>query len=377
MHHSISLAHQEKIFFHGGDYFASLLADIASAKKTIELETYIFASDELGMTVIKALTQAVKRKVRVRLLIDGAGAFYFNKETIRDFEDAGGEARVFHPIPWKAWQWHRTVIKKPALLKAMYLLFKMNSRNHRKVCLIDRKIAYVGSINICSEHLDRLRRDSAVRLTHVNLQELSNAFEASWSHVRIIERLHELFRHVRANPTFRLNNTWHRRRILYKNLLRRMRQCKRRIWITNAYFVPDSILLRRLRNAARFGVDVRILLPQKADFAFMPWASKVFYARLLKAGVRIYEYSPGILHAKTLILDNWMLIGSSNLNYRSILHDLEVDVHIRSPESKHALEDQFLLDIKNSVEVKYESWKNRPLYQRIIGRLLLYVKYLI
>jgi cardiolipin synthase A/B len=368
---------QEKIFFHGSDYFAALLADIENAKESIELETFIFAFDDLGLKILSALTSAVKRKVRVRLLLDGAGTYDADKKAIRTFEDAGGEARIFHPFPWNIWQWSRSVVKKSTLLKAIYLLLKMNSRNHRKVCLIDNKIAYVGSFNICQDHLEDFRRDTGVRIAQINFQELSKAFDASWSHVRVRERVRDYFRQVRSNPIIRLNNTRHRRRILHKNLLRRIRQCKRRIWITNAYFVPDNMLLRRLRKAAKFGIDVRILLPQKSDVAFMPWASKTFYARLLKAGVHIYEYVPGILHAKTLIIDNWMLIGSSNLNHRSILHDLEVDINIRSPESKKALEQQFLNDLKNSSEVYYEDWKNRPFYQRVIGKLLLYVKYMI
>lgn len=368
---------QEKVFFHGDEYFATLLNDINQAEKVIDLETYILEFDALGRKVMAALRAAALRQVKVRILVDGAGTSDLDRNLVRDFEDAGGEIRIFHPFPWKLWQWSRGIVKKSALLKALYLLLKMNSRNHRKVCLIDKKIAYLGSFNICEDHLDIKRRDTGVRLTHVDFKELSYAFEVTWNHVKIKERIRDFFRHVRANPVIRLNNTWHRRRILYKNLLRRMRQCKERIWITNAYFVPDNLLLRRLRHAAKRGIDVRILLPQKADILFMPWASKVFYARLLKAGAKIYEYVPGILHAKTLILDNWMLIGSSNLNHRSILHDLEVDVNIRLPESKSALEKQFLLDLNNAIAISYDDWKRRPLYQRIVGKMLLYVKYLI
>lgn len=367
----------EQIFFEGTSFFTALLNDIARAQKSIDLETYIFAFDNLGRKIIQALSEAASRQVQVRLLADGAGTHAWDSKTLKTFEDLGGQARIFHPFPWKIWQWSHGIVKKPALLKAIYLLLKINSRNHRKVCVIDNKIAYVGSFNICDDHLDNHRRDAGVRLKHVDFTDLTRAFDATWNHTPIKERVREFFRHVRTNPIIRLNNTWHRRRILYKNLLRRIHQCKKRIWITNAYFVPDKLLLRRLRKAAKRGLDVRILLPQKSDVVFMPWASKVFYARLLNSGAHIYEYLPGVLHAKTLILDNWMLIGSSNLNHRSILHDLEVDVNIRAPESKAALEQQFLLDLQNAPEVHYESWKNRPWHQRIIGNMLLYVKYLI
>ena len=107
----------------------------------------------------------------------------------------------------------------------------------------------------------------------------------------------------------------------------------------------------------------------------MPWASNTFYASLLRAGVRIFEYLPAMLHAKTLIIDDWMLIGSSNLNHRSLLHDFEVDANIRQVTSRTALEQQFLLDLTSAKEIYLNDWHKRPLLQRIIGKLLLYTKY--
>jgi cardiolipin synthase A/B len=220
-------------------------------------------------------------------------------------------------------------------------------------------------------------RDTGVRLNHADLRDILQAFESSWAHTPIQERMRHFFRHIRTNPVIRLNNTWYRRRILYKNLLRRIKKCQRRIWITNAYFVPDNFLLRRLIEVARLGVDVRILLPQESDVSFMPWASQTFYERLLRSGARVFEYTSSILHAKTLILDDWMTIGSSNLNYRSLLHDLEVDVNVRLPGSKQVLEQQFLHDLAQAKEVHLEGRQKRPWYQHIIAWIALYLKYLI
>ena len=100
-----------------------------------------------------------------------------------------------------------------------------------------------------------------------------------------------------------------------------------------------------------------------------------FYQNLLKSGVRIFEYVPKLLHAKTVIIDDWMLVGSSNLNHRSLLHDLEVDINVQSENSKNALEQQFLNDLQNAEEIFLNSHQKRPLYQKIIGRLVLYLKY--
>src|SRR3989344_6416821 len=146
-------------------------------------------------------------------------------------------------------------------------------------------------------------------------------------------------------------------------------KCQKRIWMTNAYFVPDNFLLKALVDAADTGVDVRIILPKKSDLRFMTWASATFHENLLKAGIRIFEYVPSILHAKTLIIDDWVLVGSSNMNYRSLLHDLEVDINVASLTAKKTLEQQFLTDQQACKEIFLKQWMQRPLRQRIMGRL--------
>jgi cardiolipin synthase A/B len=361
-------------------FFENLLNDLKKARDSIDLETYIFSKDAVGEKVTQTLIEAAKRGVKVRVLVDGAGTPMWGNMMTKMLENAGVETRVFHPFPWRLWQWSRSVVRVSPLVKAIYLFLKINSRNHRKVCIIDNKIVYVGSLNISQSHLDKelwgdYWRDTAVRLQGIDFEELKSAFEIAWDHMPIQERIREIFRHINKNPIFRVNNTRHRRRILYKDLLRRMNRCTKRIWITNAYFVPDSILLKKLVDAAARGVDVRILLPQRSDVFALPWTSATFYYHLVKAGVRIFEYLPSMLHAKTLIIDDWVSVGSSNLNHRSLLHDLEVDVNIRLLESRRMIQEQFIIDLQYSKEVELDSWQKRPLYQRMLGRLLLFVKY--
>lgn len=371
---------QETIFMQGKDFFDALISDIHSAQKTILLETYIFDSDAVGKSIAQALANAAARGVKIQILIDGAGSPLWGGSIAKKLKISGVEIRIFHPFPWGIWQWGRSVIRLPFLLKAIYLLSKMNSRNHRKACMIDDEIAYVGSFNITQCHLSIEKggkdwRDTAVRLKNVELSPLKAAFEAAWENHTVKESVKEIFRHINGDPIFRLNHTWNRRRILYKNLLKRISQCKNRIWISNAYFIPDGFLLRKVKEAARRNVDVRILLPQKSDIFVMPWASTIFYENLLKAGVRIFEYVPSMLHTKTLILDQWMTVGSTNMNHRSLLHDLEVDVNIQLPASKAQIEHQFLNDLGNAKEIQLENWVKRPLYQRVVGRLLLYLRF--
>jgi len=318
--------------------------------------------------------------VKVRVLVDGAGSPVWGGNMTRRMEQAGIDTRIFHPFPWRLWHWSRSVIHLPSLLKAVYLLLKINSRNHRKTIIIDEKIVYVGSYNISKCHLTidqggQYWRDTGVRINNADISDLRRAYDSAWDHMKVNERMREMFRHMNQEPIFRLNNTRHRRRTQHKRLMRRMQRATQRIWITNAYFVPDNVLLRQLRDAAERGIDVRVLLPRNSDFFVMPWASTAFYFNLLKAGVRIFEYLPSILHAKTLMIDDWVTIGSSNLNHRSIRHDLEVDVNIRDTESIKIVEQQFLTDLRHSQEMSMGNWYHRPWYQRFIGRLALYMKY--
>lgn len=371
----------EVIFSNGDSHFEALIQDIASAKHSIDLETYIFDDDVLGKRIADTLCNAAKRGVRVRVMVDGCGSPLWSANFAEPLEKAGAFTKVFHPFPWQLWNWSRSVIKLPLLLKWTYLILKINFRNHRKVCIIDKKIAYIGSMNISACHLTHLQggedwRDTSVRLSGIDLAELNKAFDIAWEHRTIQERLREVFRQIHQNSPIRLNYTRHRRRILYKQLLKRIGECQQRIWITNAYFVPDNFLLRKLKEAAKTGTDVRILLPKKSDVMMMPWASCTFYYSLLKAGARIFEYLPSMLHAKSLILDDWVLLGTSNLNQRSLRHDLEADIHLTSRTAQDAMEQLFLEDLKHAQEISLDSWHTqRPWQQRWLGRLVLYIKY--
>ena len=375
---------QEQLFNNGSDFFNHLIADIQAANKTIELETYTFNKFHIGKRLGEALVEASKRGVRVRILVDGAGTPRWGGTFTHYLEKHGVHTKIFHPFPWGLWQWSRSVVKLPIALKLIYLLLKINSRNHKKVCMLDQKIAYIGSINIDYRHLKEADggkgwRDTSVRLAHIDLSELCKAFEMVWEHVPVTKRIGHNVGHIflphHVNSVIRLNHTRHGRRALYKQLLRRIAKCKERIWITNAYFIPDNFLLKKIKEAAKKNIDVRILLPNKSDVSVMPWASASFYYSLLKAGVRIFEYNLCILHAKTLLLDDWAIVGTSNLNYRSLLHDLEVDVMIQSPASKKLLAQQFMGDLKQSKEINLQSLRQRRLYKRAIGRLILYMKY--
>jgi cardiolipin synthase len=370
------LLHQETILIDDA-YLASLLIDIKEAKNSISLETYIFANDAGGQLVAEALCEAARRGVKVRVLVDGFGTQTWGNQLTRQLEEAGVQTRVFHPLPWVVWQWGRSAHTPHHFIdKLIYLSSKINSRDHRKISIFDNRIAYVGSANITMHILKNndTWRETSVRLVDVNLTELQYAFEKAWLHLPLRKRILRYSFHYRES-IFRLNDSWRRRRRFYKSLIWQLSSSQKRIWVTNSYFLPNTLLLKKLLQASKRGVDVRILLPHKSDVFISSLAAMTFYSILLKNGVLIYEYLPCMLHAKVLIIDDLYSVGSSNLNYRSLRHDLEVNVILSSSVAKRALDTQYLIDISQSRTIDWQSLKKQKWYQKLIGRLILFGRY--
>src|SRR3990167_1923646 len=144
---------EKHVFGNDSNYFKALIEDINQAEQSIDLETYIFDRDVLGKRIADALCRAAERGVVVRVLVDGAGSPLWSATLARTLEKSGVKTKVFHPFPWQLWNWSRSVAKTHFLFKGIYLMFTANSRNHRKICVIDSKIAYVGSINVTECHL--------------------------------------------------------------------------------------------------------------------------------------------------------------------------------------------------------------------------------
>jgi cardiolipin synthase A/B len=357
---------EERLFFDGDEYFDDLLEGVAQAQVSIELETYIFSADPLGRRVEEALSAAAGRGVNVRLLVDGIGGLgWFDKQS-QELKASTVKVRVYHPVLISGFFKNR---------RRGTLFSRMNRRDHRKVCLIDgetdKAVAWVGSLNIAGSHCRSILgqdawRDTGVRLRGEGLKDLLIAFNNAWarSHTadgkrRWRESLQissfasgRVFGERLKSPVVRLNYTRRLRRKNAFQLRTRLRSARQRIWITTAYFAPTPNLVRRLTNAAKRGVDVRILVPRKSDVFFMPWVTTAHYAPLLVEKVRIFEYLPRFLHAKSVIVDDWVTVGTTNLNQRSLLYDFEVDIVIKNEASLQLIDEQFLKDLAQSEEVK-------------------------
>jgi cardiolipin synthase len=367
----------------GDLFFKALEAAIDAARVSVDVEFYIFATDRTGQWFFEVLARAARRGIVVRLLIDGIGSTGFARNYRERAREAGILVRVFHEPPWDKWRWwqrRRGMGEKRSTWRRM--VRRLNHRNHRKVCIVDGRTAFVGSFNVTKYHLASEMgvaawRDSGVIVEGPEVKVLINTFEDIW-----IGRFKRLKRKIRrrrlqTSPLVRLNVTGKQRRENYLDLLVRLLRARQRIWITNAYFVPDGSLLRALAVVAREGIDVRILVPGFSDVVFIPWITSAFHFGLLSAGVKIFEYRGSVLHAKTMVIDDWGLIGSSNLNHRSLLHDLEADIVVTDEGSLNSMSDQFVTDLGRSVEVTLENWRQRPFLERLLGRVLLWFRYVL
>lgn len=330
----------EEVVTNAALFFSRLEAEIDGANRTVDLETYIFKFDEVGMRVLAALDRAVTRGVRVRLLVDGFGTPFLSET--RNY------LRVFRKLPWGA-----------------------NKRNHRKTCIVDGKTAWVGSINVTADHLTW--NDCVARVEGPGVLDLAWAFERAWQNFSLRRRYRgarpELSGDVRLNDTFVLRQRANADRI------RRIRAACARVWVISAYFVPNRRVVRALIAAARYGKDVRVLVPRHSDVFFIRWLTRAYYYALLRKGVRVFEYQPRVLHAKIMMVDDCIWVGSANINHRSIIHDLESEVLLQSSTSRFAITQKFERDFSDSKEIFVADLKTRPLLERLVARLILLLRY--
>lgn len=375
-----------ELFFKGDAYFQALHEHIAKAKNRVWIESYIFNLDPIGLRLIKNLAAAKKNGVDVRIMVDGIGSFNWLSQIEQKCLTEHLWFRSYHPLPTFAqenFSWKG--------LRRWLLFFKrMNKRNHRKIALIDDNKIFVGSFNISQVHSQEFMgvqawRDSGVLVTlpsdSLEFRTVEKAFLKTWSRSRSRDYKPRRFskkirtKWLKPPQIFRLNqNPWWRF-LLNRNLKKKLRSAKERIWITNAYFVPRGSIVRLLKKAARKQVEVKLLLPKTTDVWFVRQASLSLYSRLLKAGVRIFEYQTSVLHAKTMLIDDWASIGSHNLNHRSLLHDLEIEVGLTDAQALKSLEAQWEKDLLCAREVQIEDLGKWTLLDVMISRLFWWLRY--
>jgi cardiolipin synthase A/B len=380
----------EKLYFQGDDYFRDVLAAIGKARKSVNIETYIFETGRLGDQMAVALIAAKKRGVTVRLLVDGVGSPEFLDHYGPRLKKAGIDFRVYRSWPtFFSSIFHRFRWMRP--LWSLHYAFAIwntgKHRDHRKQYIVDGRKVWIGSFNVSDWHLQKVKgkavwRDTGIGLSGVRRLVFLLAFRAAWEDPWPYHsgRKHRHFliqwltRDVQGSP-IRMTASRKLRRLYRKELLGRMTTATRRIWVLTPYFVPTGPLLRALARAARRGCDVRLILPGHSDVPMVRWASMAFYPALLKAGCRIFEYQGRVLHAKTLMVDSWTLVGSANLDYRSLRKDLEVNVIPFEKKSIRELEIQMEKDIAHCREVSLDEVRQRPLWTRFLSAVFFHFRY--
>lgn len=381
------MAAKESFFSSVKDFVVGLSKDLESAQFAIDFEVYIFEEGQVGDQLVDLLCAAARRGVAVRVMVDGAGTLYFSRRYREAFEKAGVAFRVFHPIPWHVWDWEYSGLHRGFFRSWQYFFSRINRRNHRKTCVIDRKFAWVGSFNVTDKNLSKSEggenwKDVVVRIEHDSVQKLSEWFNATWGSTYFFSRRRlkrKIFADQNAdkeyevlkNIVFLTNHTRRKRKSFRKFLLHMLSLAQGRVWIVMAYFVPNAPILRVLENLSKQGVDVRIVLPHRSDVFFMPWVAAWFYDPLLQAGVKIFEYDGGILHSKIFLMRDRAIVGSSNLNNRSLFHDLELNVLLKNPDTLEQIENTFFVYQQDSEIISLEKYKNRSLVLRALAWLIL------
>lgn len=383
-----------RFFFTGDAYFDAVIEAIEQANEEILVEVYIYDWDQIGQRLIQALAAARERKVDVHLMVDGVGSISAIERLQASCEKARIDFRVYHPplffsrLMFRPEKAPLSRKMRAFFTRLMTLLFYANKRNHRKTVIVDARMAFLGSFNVTDVHSaravkERAWRDTGVRLTATlpTLKPLIAAFQRAWIRSRDLDqprwRFRRRIRRERRPPLgiFRLNDTLRRRMRITRDLRQRLRKAQRRILITNAYFLPRPSLLRILRAAARRGVFVGLVLPAKTDVWMVREAGRTMLRKLIRDGVHVFEYEPVVLHAKTMVIDDWAMVGSHNLNYRSLIHDLEVDVTFAQPEHVEPLVAQWDLDVRSSQALTLRDLDSDSALRRLVGRLVYLVRY--
>ena len=334
-----------QFYFERQDYFDAWQERARAAKRSIDLEMYIFQDDAVGQPFAELLAVKAQEGVKVRVLYDSVGSREASEGLWYMLRENGVQVQEYHPI--------------------FPLPLKLRRRDHRKILLVDSEVGFLGGFNLMDEDW----RDAGVEMSDPRLVgHLQSIFDFSWEGRRQVLRSLSRKRRLRWGenglhlvPSFGLR----RLNMIRQEYLAAIVHAEKRIDLASAYFVPDRGVLRALRKAARRGVAVRVMSTGPSDVPMARWASQYYYSRLLKEGVRIFEFQPRMMHAKTAVVDRcWFTVGTANIDHLSFFHNLELNLVGRDEAAARELEAQFERDLADSKEINREAWERRPDWRR-------------
>jgi cardiolipin synthase len=359
-----------EVFTSGQTKFAALKEDLKKATKFIDFQYYIIRNDELMDEIVEILRQKVEEGVEVRVLYDGLGA----RSTPRSY--------------WKKIQ--KMGIKVGGFWPALFgkIQLRVNYRDHRKIVVIDNRVAYIGGFNIGREYIDMEEkfghwRDTHLRITGEAAYLLHGRFALDWAYVtgeKLFDRddmwevgSHEIGKDncniqiVSSGPNSEMQQ-------IRDNYVYLISHAKKSVYIQSPYLIPDDCILNALKLAAQSGVDVRVMIPCKPDHPFVYWATHCFAGELVEAGATCYKYEGGFLHAKGLIADEEVYTyGTANMDIRSFALDFEVNAVVYDRDKAKEMTEIFMNDVKECSVMTKEEYRKRKYFIRFkeqISRLL-------
>ncbi|AYC34128.1 phosphatidylserine/phosphatidylglycerophosphate/cardiolipin synthase family protein [Pseudomonas cavernae] len=350
----------------GHRFFPAMLAAIAAAEREVVLELYLVEDGRCSEALVAALVEAAARGVEVRCLLDGFGCLNLGSALRQRLNGAGIPLRLYNPLQWR---------------RGLLNLY----RDHRKLLVVDRRIAFVGGTGATDEFW---QPDEVPSRWHEVMVSIEGPLVAHWQLLFDYQWLANVSKRpwkpeeapglTRLPPPPPLGQGMGRlayadsrqHRDIVQSLVRSVRRAERRVWLATPYFLPSWKVRRALLHAARRGVDVRLLLTSRStDHPPVRYAGQRYYPRLLRAGVHIHEYGPRFLHLKMVLVDDWVSVGSCNFDHWNLRFNLEANLEALDTDFTAAVAEFLQANIAGSREITLEDWRSRPLLKRLKQRL--------
>ena len=361
------VSNRTTLYQDGDSTYAAMFKAIAAAKDNINVETYIIEDDEVGKKFSDMLIEKQQQGVAVSLIYDSVGSLQTPKAFFQRLTDGGIKTLEFNPVnplqAKKGWQ--------------------VNQRDHRKLLIVDGQSVFLGGVNISSVYssgssVKRAKdnkdhtpwRDTHLLVEGPVVAEFQKLFLDTWKKQKgeslpdkkyfppQMQKGKEVVRAIGSSSDDGGGQ-------MYNTLISAINSAETSVFLTNAYFAPDEHLMNALGEAVRRGVDVEIILPSKTDSSLIFHAGRSYYSELLKSGVKIFERDQALLHAKTALIDGvWSTIGSTNLDWRSFLHNDEINAVVLGTEFGAQMNAMFDKDLAASHQITFESWRDRPWLMR-------------
>ena len=349
----------------GAESYPAMLQAIASARRQVLLEMYWFGDGTIGRQFVDALNAAAGRGVDVAVLYDAFGSWETPDSLFEQMRSVGVRVLKHNPIrPWRR----------------RFRLARLTKRDHRKILTADGVVGFTGGINIADPWLPEEEggkgwRDDMVRLEGPAVGGLVEYFRRTWRRQRgepLPTEDDQIGGEFGSQRVRVLGDERFRNRLeIHRAYLVNIHRARRRVWIANSYFVPDRPIVRALVRAALRGVDVRVIVPGVSDIEVVRHASRAVWGRLMRHGVRIYEWTKNMLHTKSAVIDGrWSTIGTFNINYWSLMNNLEVNVGVLDEGFGAEMEASFERDFAVAREVDFSAFRFRSLQDRLLDSVL-------